>query len=120
VPGLLEGLLLLVVELVPQLHRDEQEVRDAHVLIEGVELRHFVEFLGNHGRMVVLCAVDDAGLQRGIELGPRHRHAGRAENLHSVDHHRRGHHANLLTLEIVGRAHSLLREEIGLLAVRSG
>src|SRR5829696_3264755 len=70
VPGLLERRLLLVVELVPQLHRDEQEVRDAHVLVEAVELRDLVELLRHDGRVVVLGAVDDASLQRRVELGP--------------------------------------------------
>ena len=62
--------------------------------------------------MVVLGAVDHAGLQRGVELGPGDRHAGRAQRLHGVDHHRRGHDADLLALEIVGRAHRLLGEEV--------
>src|SRR5215218_3103007 len=120
VPGLLERLLLLVVELVPQLHRDEQEVRDAHVLVEAVELRHLVELLRHDRGVVVLGAVDDAGLQRRVELGPGDRHAGRAHRLHGLDHDWRGHDADLLALEIVGRAHRLLGEEVARAGVEVG
>src|SRR5829696_949419 len=111
-PGLLERLLVLVVELVPQFHGDEQQVRDAHVLVERVELRDLVKLLGDDRGVVVLGAVDDAGLERRIELGPGHGHAGRAHRLHGLHHHRRGHHADFLALEVVRRAHWLLGEEV--------
>src|SRR6266568_1243995 len=41
--------LLLVVELIVQLHGDEQEIGYAHVLVEGVVFRDLVEFLGDDG-----------------------------------------------------------------------
>src|SRR5262245_44103950 len=60
--GLGNCCLLLVVELRPELHRADQEIRYAHMFIERVVLCYLVEFLGHHGRMVVLCTVHHARL----------------------------------------------------------
>ena len=90
------------------------------MFVKRIELRHLVELLRHDGGVIVLRTIDHTGLQRGVKLGPGHRHAGRAERLHGVDHHRRSHHADLLALQIVGRAHRLLGEEVARTGIHVG
>ena len=77
--GDLDDLLVFLGELVEAALRHHQHLRRQRVLGQRVELRDLVVLGRFEGRPVVLGAVDDAGLQAGIDLAEGHRRGVGAE-----------------------------------------
>jgi hypothetical protein len=90
-------------ERIPAPPREHQDLRDDQVLGQRVELGELEVAEGVVARRVVLGAVDDAGLQRVVDLVHAHGDAVAAEGVHGVDEDGIAHHPDLEALEVVDR-----------------
>ena len=107
--GLLhDQVLIFLGERAPGALREHQDLRNDQVARHRVVLRIAIVLTRRVARLVVLRAVDDAGLHGVDELVEAHRDAVAAERVHGVDEDRVAHHADLQTLEVVHRLDRLL------------
>jgi hypothetical protein len=104
--------LIFFRELVPARFREHKDLGDDQVTGKAVELGDLVMILREQRRRVVLRAVDDARLQRVVELVEPHRDAVSAHRVHGLDENRVAHHADLLTFEIGWARDWLLRIDV--------
>ena len=94
--------------VVPDLLREDEDLRDHQVAGLRVVLRVTIVLAALVARLVVLRAVDHAGLHRIDQLVEAHRDAVAAEGVHGVDEHGVAHHSDLEPLEVVDRLDRLL------------
>ncbi len=104
--GLADQLLVDRRQGVPDLLREDEDLRHHQVLVERVVVGHLVVLALVIGRRVVLGAVDDAGLQRGVELVVGDLHAVAAHGVDHVDEHRILHDADLHAGEVARASRS--------------
>ena len=107
--GLLEDFLILRRQLVPRRLRHDEDFRHDQVLVEGEVLRDLEVPSRVVAREVVLRAVDDTGLDAGIDFAIGHRRGGGAEGGDHVDEDVGLHDADLHAGKILDRVHRLLR-----------
>src|SRR5471030_395871 len=89
---------------VPELLVDDDGVAQVAVVRQRHMLLHLVHLLCVHIRRRILGAVDDAGLERLVNLGKRQHLRDGAEGAHLLVEHARGLDAHLQALEIGRRA----------------
>src|SRR5665213_1561815 len=94
-------------ELVPPLRFGEEPVAAPHVAAQAQVLLHFEEPRELDVRQRVLLAVDDARLQRRVELAEVQRRRRGADRLEDVERHAAVRRANLEAGQIVGSADRL-------------
>ena len=106
------NLLILGADGLPDLLTHDEDVGDHGVLVHRVDLADLAVLAGGQGGLVVLGAVNDAGLQRGVNVAVGHGDGNTAQIAHHVGLALHILHADLQALQVGGRADgAILRVE---------
>ena len=106
--SLQKNLLILRADGLPDLFAHDQYIGDHGVLIDRVDLADLAVLAGGQGRFVVLGAVDDAGLQRGVDIAVGHGDRDAAEVAHHIGLALHILHADLQALQVCRGADGLI------------
>src|SRR5690606_9438083 len=105
----LDQILIVFRQLLPGHTREYEDLRNDEVLGEREVFRDLVVIVGDVSWRIVLSTVDDAGLERAIELAEAHRDGVYSHRVQRIHKNGIAYHADLEADQIFGHANGLAR-----------